>query len=163
MKTKQLFAAVICATGLWAASATGAKASEVLYDGIGFFTGQQSFQDSFALSGPGTLTVTVSDIAWPTPLSQLDFIVSNTQSLLGPEMGAGTASYKISGAQNVFVQMFGTAQGPLDTGVYGLDIQWTPAVTAVPLPASVALLLSGLAILAWQRRQRSGHPAAWGA
>jgi hypothetical protein len=160
MKIQQLLAASTCALGLWAASAADAKASEVLYDGIGFFSGQQSFENSFTLGGPGTLTVTVSDFAWPTPLSQLDFIVSNTQSLLGPEMGAGTASYKITGAQNVFVQMFGTAQGPLDTGVYGLDIQWTPSVTAVPLPASVALLLSGLAVLGWQRRQRSGLPAA---
>ena len=160
MKIQQLLAASTCALGLWAASAADAKASEVLYDVIGFFSGQQSFENSFTLSGPGTLTVTVTDFAWPTPLSQLDFVVSNTQSLLGPEMGAGTASYKITGAQNVFVQMFGTAQGPLDTGVYGLDIQWTPAVTAVPLPASVALLLSGLAVLGWQRRQRSGLPPA---
>ena len=60
-----------------------ALATEVLFDGAGFMQGQQSFEDSFALNGPGTLTdhvtITVTAVTadtlvltpgTPVPLSQ---------------------------------------------------------------------------------------------
>jgi hypothetical protein len=50
---------------------TSAKASQVIYDGVGFLQGTQSFSDSFTLSSPGTLTVTLGNVGWPQPLSSL--------------------------------------------------------------------------------------------
>jgi hypothetical protein len=152
------FAACVLCTTL----AGHANASEVLYDGTGFLTGQQSFVQSFNISGPGTLTVSLSNVDWPAQLASLDMVLSSTGgSLLGPEMGAGTDSFHVDSGL-IFAQWFGTAQGPLNTGVYSLNIQFQPGATAVPLPASIALLLSGLGILAWQRRDRrldSAHSA----
>jgi hypothetical protein len=153
MRIQAILRTIVCVAGLAVASIQPANASEVLYDGIGFMTGQQSFTDSFAVSGPGTLTVTLSDFAWPVALSSLDLVMSTSQGLLGPEMGVGTANFKVTAGGNIFAQWFGTAQGPLDAGVYGLKMQWTP-VSAVPLPTSIALLMSGLALFAWQRRAR---------
>jgi hypothetical protein len=142
-------ACVICA-----AIAGRVDASEVLYDGTGFLTGQQSFVQSFNITGPGTLTVSLSNVAWPEQLSDLNMVLSSTGgSLLGPEMGAGTDSFHVDSG-TIYAQWFGTAQGPLDIGVYSLKVQFQPGTTAVPLPASIAVLLSGLGLLAWQRRGR---------
>jgi hypothetical protein len=161
MKFSTMLKASLLASGLMAASLQMAAASEVLYDGTGIFVGQQSFQDGLYISGPGTLTVTLTNDSWPSPLANLSFVVSSTQNLLGPEMSAGTATYQITSAENVFVQAFGTAQGPLNTGAYGLEVQFAP-LSPVPLPTTLATLLSGLVLLAWHRRQRQtqGLPLA---
>jgi hypothetical protein len=69
-------------------------------------------------------------------------------------MGAGSDSFHVNGGL-VYAQWFGTAQGPLDMGLYSLNVQFTPSgALPVPLPASLALLLSGLGVLFWQRRAR---------
>jgi hypothetical protein len=149
---RSILQAIVCVAGLSVAAIPSAGAGEVLYDGSGFLVGQQSFTDSFSVDGPGTLTVTLSNIAWPVALSSLDLVIGTSSGLLGPEMGAGTASFNISAGGNVFAQWFGTAQGPLNAGVYGLKIEFTQT-TAVPLPTALALLLSGFALLIWQRRQ----------
>lgn len=150
MNIKALLITLVGVAGLAAALPQAARANEVLYDSIGFMQGQQSFSDSFSVDGPGTLTVTLSDIAWPVPLASLNFVLGTAQEMLGPVIGPGTASYQVSGG-NLVAQWFGTAQGPMATGVYGLKLEFTPAT--VPLPTAIALLLSGLALLAWQRRR----------
>lgn len=145
----------ITACILCAALAGRAHASEVLFDSTGFVMGQQSFVQSFNITGPGTLTVSLSNVDWPQTLSSLDVLLSSTGgSPLGPEMGAGTESFHVDGGL-LFAQWFGKAQGALDVGVYSMKIQFQPGATTVPLPASIALLLSGLGILVWQRRERS--------
>jgi len=151
MKTLRLRWVLPCLLG-WLAAGS-ASAAEVLYSGTGFLSGQQTLTDSFQVSGPGTLTVSLTNIAWPEPLASLNMVVSTTSGLLGPEMGAGTETFDIKSAGMVYADWFGTAQGPLDTGVYSMNIQFMPAATAVPLPYSVALLASGLALLLWQRRR----------
>jgi hypothetical protein len=55
---------------------------------------------------------------------------------------------------NVVAQWFGTAQGSLNAGVYALEIQFQPSSNPVPLPTSIALFLSGVGLLVWQRRSR---------
>jgi hypothetical protein len=137
------------------ALAAGSAGAEMMYDGAGFVRGQQAGMESFNVSGPGTLTVQLSNVAWPVPLGSLNAVISSASGLLGPEMGAGTNSFKVMGAGEIFAQWFGTAQGPLDVGVYALNIDFQPnGVAPVPLPTSIALLASGLALLGWQRRHR---------
>jgi hypothetical protein len=152
MKTRAILIILLCGICAYGLSSTRARASEIIYDGAGLLMGQQSFEDSFSVSTAGTLTVTLTNVPWPESLANLNFVVGTSQGLLGPEMGAGTASFEVE-AGNIYAQWFGTAQGPLDAGSYSLNIQFTPSVVApVPLPNSILLLFSGLALLAWQRR-----------
>jgi hypothetical protein len=146
-------ALVICGS----MASTVAGASEILYDGVGFLQGSQSFTDSFSLSTPGTLSVTLANVAWPTQLASLDLLVSSPNGALGPELNAtnstASATYNVTSG-NIVAQWFGTAQGSLNAGVYALEIQFTPSSNPVPLPTSIALFLSGIGLLIWQRRTR---------
>jgi hypothetical protein len=152
--------------GAGALAAVGsASAAEVMYDGAGFVRGQQSGVESFSVSGPGTLTVQLSNVAWPVSLASVNAVISTASGLLGPEMGEGTESFQLTTGGEVFAQWFGTAQGPLDVGVYGLKIEFQPGgALPVPLPTSIDLLACGLALLIWQRRHREefGLPKAQG-
>ena len=151
---------LVVAAGVLACCVAGARpaaASEVLYNSVGFLQGTQSFSDSFNVSSPGTLTVTLGNVGWPQPLSSLNLLVSSGGGALGPEMGSGTSSFNVA-AGDVFAQWFGTAQGALNAGVYSLEIQFQPnsgtGGSVVPLPTSIALLLSGIGLLVWQRKTR---------
>ena len=155
MRSKYQLTAMILGFALYALPMGRASADTVLYDGAGFLQGTESFSQTFNLTAPGTLTVTLSNIAWPQQLASLNFLLSSSSGTMGPEMSTGTYSFNVVTGGNVFAQWFGTAQGPLNAGVYSLKIDFQPlGGTAVPLPASVVLLLSGLALLLWQRRAK---------
>jgi hypothetical protein len=157
MTIRSGLAAATIALGFACAGAQPVQASEVLFDGVGFLQGSQTFTDSFNLSSPGTLTVTLANVAWPEQLASLNLLLTSPSGAMGPEMGAGTSTFNVT-AGNITAQWFGTAQGALDTGVYSMEIQYQPSGSAgnpVPLPTSIALFLSGLGLLIWQRRARN--------
>lgn len=153
MKIRQLVVTMILGVSVWALPTNFAQAGEVMYEGLGFMQGTQTVTDSLTLASPGTLTVTLSNMAWPEPLASLNLMLTSANGMLGHEMmGGGTETFNVSSG-NVLAQWFGTAQGPLNAGVYGVKIEFQPSVSTVPLPTSIALLLSGLGMLVWQRRR----------
>jgi hypothetical protein len=157
MKGKLWFAAA-CAAALFSTGLSRARAAEVLYSGSGFLQGTQSFVQSFNLPTAGTLTVTLTNVAWPQQLASLNLLMTSTKGAMGHEMGTGTSIFDIKDGGDIFAQWFGTAQGPLNTGVYSMEIDFQPANgNTVPLPTSIALLLSGLGLLVWQRRLGPGR------
>jgi hypothetical protein len=161
MKLRNLGALLIGCAVTFMAVAHPAVADEVVYNGVGFVTGQQSFEESFTASGPGTLTVTLTNFDWPTSLASLNLTVSTPQGLLGPEMSPGTAMFNVAAGTTIYTQWFATAQGALDAGVYGVKLDF--AQTTVPLSASVIFLVSGLILLGWLRRERPISEVATGA
>lgn len=155
MTIRSGLAAAAIIWGLACAGAQRAQASEILFDGVGFLQGTQTFSDSFNLSSPGTLTVSLANVAWPEQLASLNLLLTSPSGAMGPEMGPGTSTFNVT-AGNVTAQWFGTAQGALNTGVYSMEIQYQP--NTVPLPTSIALFLSGFTLLIWQRRARRTDP-----
>jgi len=129
------------------------RADTVLYDSAGFIQGNQSFVDSFTLTTSGTLTISLADVPWLDPLTNLNVFVTSASGPLGSSMGIGAESMQI-GPGTFYAHWFGDADGQYKIGVYSLQIMFRPQGTSpVPLPDSLVLLLSGLG-LAFARRWR---------
>jgi hypothetical protein len=136
------------------AGSGAAHAETLLYDGISLFSGQQSFTDSFTLTTPGTLNITLSNIPWLDTVSDLTGFVSTSSGMIGNAIGAGTESLSV-GPGTYYAHWFGDAQGVYNLGVVGMQIGFQPSgMSAVPLPTTLILLLSGLGVLlGWQGRR----------
>jgi hypothetical protein len=111
---------------------------------------QESNVYSFSAPGPGTLSVQLSDLLWPNSLSALNFSLNSPTNVLGWVSSAGSLSLQVP-AGTYYADVSGTAGGPLDLGLYSLQITFQPQGSEVALPASIGLLLGGLAILAGAR------------
>jgi len=100
----------------------------------------------FSVTGPGMVTVTLSDIVWPDRLASLTIAATTPNAVLASLSGPGTVSFKVTGA-GVYDAVVGAVAGSssfLNLGWYSLNIDFAPAV---PLPQSAWLLLSALAAL----------------
>ena len=136
-----------------------ARADQILSDSH-MLSGTSVISDvgyKFTVSGSGILDIKLQDLSWPTSsLSNLSFSASTPTSLIGQFDGAGTASYAITGGAIIYAYVTGEATNPASgpaygLGLYTLDINFTPS--AVPLPASLGLLLTALlGFAALQRR-----------
>jgi hypothetical protein len=146
-----LLLAAACAAALPVAAA---RADTLLYDGLSVISGQQAAVQSFNISTPGTLTVTLSDLPWLDTVTGLSAFLSTASGMVGTSFGAGTESFDVA-AGTYYAHWFGTASGSYNLGVVGMQISFQPSnVTAVPLPSSLALMLGGLGILfGWQSRR----------
>lgn len=135
-----------------------ARAGTVLYDSASIISGQGGGTESLDLNTAGTLTITITNIPWLDAVSDLTSFLSTTTGVVGKTMfSAGSESVSVAPG-TYYANWFGDAEGTYNEGVVGVNIQFQPS-TAVPLPGSLALLLSGLGMLfGWQCR-RSPNPA----
>ena len=103
MNYEQPFIVTILLIGACMLPLAPAHSDTVLYDGSGFLAGTQSFEESFNLPSAGTLTVTLSNVAWPEQLASLNLLLTSVGGTLGPEMGAGTATFNIAAGTHLGV------------------------------------------------------------
>lgn len=161
MKIRRFLPASILSLAALALGGGVAQADTLLYDGISVISGSQSSVQSFNVTTPGLLTMTISNIPWLDVVSNLSGFLSTASGEIGTTIGAGTESVNV-GAGTYYAHWFGDAQGAYNLGVVGMKITFQPgSVTPVPLPVSFVLLLSGLGLLfGWQRRETMSTGAA---
>jgi hypothetical protein len=135
-------------------------ADTVLLSDTTLISGTETADFSFTAPGPGTVSVTLTNIAWPQTLSNLNFLASTPSTVLSSwsTSGSQTGSFGVSGSGTYFADVQATAQGPMNLGVYSLELTFSPQAP-VPLPASSWLLLAGLLTIAGWLRSKGGSVA----
>lgn len=137
------------------ALAATANADTVLLEQSGLISGQQSFVFEMNAPGAGTMTVRLSNLAWPERLSSLSFAASTATGVLQSLSEPGVLTFAIDGPGAYYAHVAGTAQGALDLGLYSLNISFDALASPVPLPGAAWLLLSGIALVAGRFRKES--------
>jgi hypothetical protein len=127
-----------------------AHAGQILSD-TATFEGTSAISESkytIALSGPGMLSVDLTDEDWPnSSLADLSVALTTATGVIGQITGAGQQSFNIVSGGTFYAYVTGEATNPASgpdygLGMYNLTIGFTPST--VRLPASLGLLLAGL-------------------
>jgi len=161
-----LLALVLGAQGARAATLSANPASAVatipsLFTVSGDMPGSKLVQGSSAtvttiqLDAAGTLSFTLTDKLFTSALGALSFAVTDANTALATMSGPGTLSMAVTGPVTLYADVFATAQGTANTGLYNLQVSFAPAVP-VPVPASGLLL--GAAAIWWRLKVRPARP-----
>ncbi|HEY2685598.1 MAG TPA: VPLPA-CTERM sorting domain-containing protein [Steroidobacteraceae bacterium] len=149
MQLKHLFR-YLTALLILGASPSFARADTVLWDADNFVIGQQANVLPVTVANGGMFTVSLSDVPWLDTLQNMSFFLTSASGAIGPSLTQGTESFYLAPG-TYYAHWSALANGTYDVGVEHLEMQFQP-MAPVPLPASVLLMLSGLAVLFWQRR-----------
>jgi hypothetical protein len=152
MKLRRLLPATLLLLAAWAIPAGAARADTILYDGVSLISGQQACTDSFSISSPGTLNFSLTAIPWLDTVSNLSGYLSSATAEIGTTTST-SETYNLA-AGTYYAHWFGDASGVYNLGVVGMKLDFVANATAVGLPTSFILLLSGLGVLfGWQSRR----------
>ena len=77
----------------------------------GLIVGTESLSFGFDAPGAGTVSVQLTDLDWPMPLSVLDLSATSATTTLESLAGPGDVSFKISSGGAYYAHLTGEAQG----------------------------------------------------
>lgn len=139
----------------------GVRADTVLLSDTTLVLGGGSAQFTFNSPGPGTVSAALTNLAWPAPLSSVSFMAATPTQVLSAwsTTTSQSESFSVPGSGTYFADVMATAGGPMNLGVYSLELTYSPSTSPVPLPASRWLLLAALAtMIGWLRTLRGLSP-----
>lgn len=99
------------------------------------------------LTTPGTLSVSLTDLDWPSALNALSFTLFDATHVVGTQ-GSGTWTFDIASPSTLFASVFAAPDSSAKAGLYNVQISYLATAAPVPLPATAWFLLSGVAGLA---------------
>ena len=149
------------ASTLTAGSAAAAGGVQDLFSlsgdpvGARLVLGSSATVTTIQLDAAGTLSFILTDKSFPSALAALSFAVTDANSALATMTGPGTLTMPVAGPVTLYADVFATAHGVANTGLYNLQVDFAPTVP-VPVPASGLLL--GAAIIAWRLNVRPDRP-----
>jgi hypothetical protein len=113
---------------------------------------------SLAIPGPGELFVTLTDLQFPTSFSSLQYAVSNAiDTLVAPTNAGTTTTLDLTAPTTLYANVFATV-GQGGAGLYNLTATF---VSAVPLPDSIGLLVSGAFLIGLLAMRRAPVRRPW--
>ncbi len=108
----------------------------------------------FSSSQAGTVTLTLYEVPWGDLLASLTTTISFTGREALRMTGYGQSIFEVAKDERFTTGIYAVAAGIYKFGAYRFDMQFTPKVGQVPLPAAGWMLLSGMAALAARSRRR---------
>ncbi len=158
MKAKSIVAVALLALSACVLPFAAARADMVMYNQANFVSGQEAFGQTLNITTPGTITLTLTGVPWLDAVTDVSAFLTTASGVInavGQTSGgtfSGSESYNV-GAGTYYAHWFGDAQGPNNLGVLTANITFTSGASAVALPASWLLLLSGVVFLARVKRK----------
>lgn len=139
-----LMAAAVMLGGLWS-PAQAEVITETLYQSTTLVTGSSMSIAVLNLDTPGKLTVSLTDLEWPSDLlACLSFTLTDAKSVLGIGSGSGSWDFEIESATTLYAIFYAAPSAIAKAGMYYADVSYT-SVAPVPLPAAFWFLVSGIA------------------
>jgi hypothetical protein len=141
-------------------SEEASEAAAVLNNGVAP-DGKTTWGQTLQISGPGKLTVSAYDLGVPMTLmdrlDSLSFSISNSTSIFGSHSGDGSMNLDLKGPGEYFVNFSATpsALSRFKLPLVSWSVSFVPNASAVPLPATVWLLIGGLAWAIGMQRKRA--------
>ena len=157
---KVLALGAVCLSASFAASADSMLAPPLTastpYSSVELVRGASLEAKMMMTQSAGTVTVKLSDLTWSQALGSLSFSLSTSTSQLIPATnGSGVWSWHVDAPTLLYASVYAAASGPKNTGLYALNVSFVPSLgpeqTPVALPATLWMLLSGLAALSGTR------------
>jgi len=138
-----------------ASTMQGAQAGpqQVLFSDSEMIQGSEAQTVQIDAPSAGNLFLTLTDLDFPTAFSTLDFALTDAASTVAPLVDVEdpgvkpTLTYDLTSPTTLYAEVFAIA-GASSLGLYNLTATFVPDTSPVPLPASGALLLSGVTLLA---------------
>ena len=124
-----------------------ARAETVLVDTSTLVSSTQTYVFPFTVTGPGTVEVILTDLAWTEQFNALALAITTANDILQQLSQAGALTFKVGNAGQYYALVTGAAGGLIKLGLFGLHVRYHPPTPTVPLPAAALLLLSGLGAL----------------
>jgi len=149
-----------------AALSVPARADIVLEQNVQSVLVSSTLTADYTLPSSGTLTVQLTDYAFPAALQSMNFSLFDTSSgsqLIGSMSAAGTEVFNVQAGtiSTLFVAVASPATG---LGMYGADLTYVPSSSQVPLPPNGGLLLlvgaAFVGALSRTRKAASGREVA---